>query len=111
MTPDPKHVEYLSVVLYSLAIVAEDRFDRLALEYLRHFQASSQLDAIKTYLLDHQHAHRLELRGKLYLVRTRINTHIENIAVMTMGDVVYVLERFAMLHEELTQPQAKRQRW
>lgn len=110
MSVDPKHIEYLSVVLYSLGVVAEERFDKMAIDYLRHFKATSQLNAIKSYLLDHQHAHRLELRGKLYLVRTRINTHVENIAVVTMGDVIYVLERFAMLHEELTQP-PKRQTW
>jgi len=94
---DPKHVEYLLVVLHSGPVMAEERFDRLALDHLRHHQATDQLKAIKEAMLLGQQAYRLVLRGRPYLARLRLAGSVDGLAVMTTHDVGTVLGMLAAL--------------
>jgi len=94
---DPQHVEYLLVVLHSGPVMAEEQFDRLALDHLRHFRAAVRLTAIKGQMIAGGHACRLVLRGKPYLARLRLAGAVDNLAVMTVADVGTVLAKVAAL--------------
>ncbi len=94
---DPKHVEYLLVALHAAYIMAEERFDHLALDYLRRHRAAGQLKAIKNAMLLQEQAYRLVLRGKPYLARLRLSGTVDNIAVMKVHDVAAVLDGLARL--------------
>jgi hypothetical protein len=107
---DPKHVDYLLVVLFSGTITPEDQFDKLALAYLRTHGAVRQLAAIKELILLNQHAYRLVLRGKPYLARLRLGGEIDRLPVMTTHDVTAVLDRLARVAEELIPPAPPRKR-
>jgi len=105
--PAPTHLDYLLVVLHSLTIAAEDEFDRLAVDYLRHFRAVGQLKAIKDQMLLGQHAYRLVLRGKPYLARLRQAETVDGRPAMSLNDVATVLGKFAALAGDPAPPKPR----
>lgn len=93
--PDPQHVEYAEVVLFSFGIVPEEKFDAVLAGSLRHDGAAGQLKAIKEEMFLRQTAYRMSLRGRPYLVRLRIAGEVGRQKVVRTHDVVAILDTLA----------------
>lgn len=78
MTPPPRqpteadHAAYLLTALQSFGVLAEERFDALAVEHLRRHRLAHRVAAVKSQMLLDGAAYRVELRGRAYLCRLRL---------------------------------------
>lgn len=111
MSDVEKHAGYLQVVLFDGTVMAEEKFDRIAIDYLRGQRAVQLLTKVKEHLLLHRHAHRLTLRGRTYLACLRHSTVIHHQPMIVYYDVTKVLDKLASLSDTLDPLKKKDPMW
>jgi hypothetical protein len=111
MSDIEKHSDHLKVILFDGTVMAEERFDRIASDYLKGQRAVPLLAKVKEYLILHQHMHRLTLRGRTYLACLRHHAVIHHQPVVVAYDMTKVLDKLASLSDSLDPPKKKELMW